>query len=295
MSIPLKDRKIIKEAVAGFQEKLKEAGDLVGVELKWEDQSPEWYKEALAASANVETLKHIPMYGRCLLEVFKEVSADEIGKKAIQDMMKDRKVEFIIRNPDFYIRDYFIWTPTALQIEVRSDSCGNWETYYSVENFIADTKQFTCQIDGHTFAMKHKKNFLENKPKIEEEMKKASAAYGSDLKWDPDYTKLRNWLLENEDPAIEKENLGNNIFSYVQFMVEQFNNFIKDADNKEAVQEKLDPSKRFGFVYWPENRSGDVTWAWDDDGAFCMGVKGKCFGYWITESYYSQSAIEATL
>jgi len=296
MSIPLKDRKIIKEAVAAFQGKLKEAGDLVGVELKWDDQSAEWYTASAAANAKVELLVSMPMYGKCLVAVFTEVGKDDIGKKAIQDLMATRKVEFIIRTGDFYIRDYFIWTDTALQIEVKAEGCGWWEGYYSVENFIKDAKTAVCHMDGHTFALKHKKNYLENKPKIEAAVKKASAAYGADLTWNPDYTKLRDWMMECQDPANDKENvMGNQITSYVEFLVEEFITFIKNPDNKEAIEEKLNDSKRLGFVYWPENKSGDVTWAWGDDGALCLGVKGKCFGYWITSSYYSQAGLEATL
>jgi len=77
------------------------------------------------------------------------------------------------------------------------------------------------------------------------------------------------------------------------FFSESFISFISNADNKEAIQEKMTANK-FGFQFLPKDNPNDVGWAWEN-GALCMQVTGNAFGYWIISSYYSPEKLEATL
>jgi len=248
MSLPLKARKLIKEAAAGFEEKLAKVSAVTGVPLTFVDNLAELYAAVNEVDASkVDKLAGLHYYADYMLEAFTELCKDEAGKEAAADILNSSggKVKFIWRDASVSLTEYYLWDETAFQIELRSYSIGCWSTSY---NDVAIQKKATVKFGGGTVGFLHKKKFLDNVPKIEKAMKAVSDAYGSEIKWDPDYTQLWNWLVANGDKIVGQDNLGNNVFNYVEFISEKFIEFIKDPDNKEAIQEKL-TTPRFGFKY----------------------------------------------
>jgi len=292
-TIPLATRKVIKEAVAGFNEKLKEASELVGVTLTWEDKSTELYEAVIAGGADAASIKELPSYAGYMVDAFKELSNEELGKEVLTNIFSKNngKVEFVIRDPTVSLSDYFSWNDSAFQIEIRSDGLGYWGGYYNAD---AIRTKATCEWNGHMVGLAQKKKLQEVEPQIAAAMKKASDAYGSEIRWDPDYSKLWSWLVETGDPGAKAQGLGDTILLYVEFFVDTFSKFIEDADNKEAIQGKM-TTPRFGFRYLPSSHPDYVNWAWGDDGSLLLDVVGAAFGSWISESYYSLANLEATL
>jgi hypothetical protein len=219
--------------------------------------------------------------------------SDEVSKEALQTILNScgGKVKFIWLDPEGTVSRYWIWDDSSFQIETRVDSLGCWTGYYTAE---ALSSKASVSWNGASVGVAQRKNLNAVEEEIQGFMKKASEAYGSEISWNPDYAKLHAWLVENDDQYAKSESLGNIIRDYVQFFTETFIKFIENADNKEAIQEKM-TTPRFGFAYLPKDYPEYVKWAWGEDGALLMEVVGAAFGYWITESYYSLDKLEATL
>jgi len=241
-----------------------------------------------------EKLKEMPSYGAYMIDAFKELTQDDLGKEGLADFLTSvgGKVKFIIFDPSVSLSNYWTKESDALGIEIRSDSFGCWGGYYSAEYL---EKLVTLPIEGVTISLTQRRSLKLVEGEIAAAMKKVSDAFGSELTWEPNYGKLWNWLVENSD-AYSKENsypLGNAIRDYVVFFSDTLTEFLGNADNKEAVQEKL-TAKKLGFVYLPKTHPDYVNWAWDD-GKLCLQIVGDRFGCWITTSYYSLENLEATL
>lgn len=293
MSIPLKYRKLTKEAVAGLEEKLKTASDLVGVPLTFVDTTAEIYAATAAISeTEPEKIKDLADYGTYLIEALKPLVATEIGKEAVANMFKksDGKVRFIVKGKEVSLEDYWIFDDQGLGIEIREDAIGAWSGYYSVE---ALEKTIDAPLDGAAISLKQRLSLVNVQPEIDAALKSASAAYGKDLIWDPDYANLWKWLVDNGDQYANKSsNLGNVIRDYVVFFTDIFKEFIANPDNKEAMQDKLTTNK-LGFSLQHKDAPGYVQWSWED-GKLTMDTKGGYFGCWLTTSYYSLELLEAT-
>jgi len=301
----LKDRKIVKEATAQWQTGLKEAGDVIGSTLNWDEANmTEVYKQS-AADGEVERLDptsryqtSISYYAKCLKGAFEEIANEEHGKKALQDLMKDRKVELVPRPKNYNeCMQYYIWTPTALQIEFKSDCVGYNADEYTAEALLKDLNVAVWTFNGHTWALKHKDDLLKVQPQIDSAMKTVSDAYGSELKWDPDYTQLRKNLMANNSDLwyYTQKDFPTRVKAYVDQVSKTLVEFVKDADNKEALTEKLDGSKTIDVTYVPNDHIPDVTYVWNDNGRLCMQIKTGQFGSYMDDSYYGQKNIEATL
>jgi len=296
MSIPLKYRKVIKEAVAGLEERLKEASAISGVTLTFEDNTSEIYAAMAAVDeSEPDKLKYLPDYGTLMVDAFKTVATDDIGKEGLASLLNSAggKVKFIIHPPSATLENYWVVDSTGFGIEIRSDSLGAWPGYYSADLI---GKLASVQTEGAQMSLMQRKNLAEVEGDIAAAMKKVSEAFGSELTWDPDYGKLWNWLVENADPYSVSDgwnNLGTAVSNYVTFFSDTLTEFLGNPDNKEAVQDKL-TTKKLGFAYLPKSVDKDVEWAWVD-GKLCLEVKAGAFGYWITTSYYSLDKLEATL
>jgi len=293
MSIPLKHRKVIKEAIAGFEERLKEASTVSGVELKFVDNTAEIYA-AMAAIGESEPdkLKYLPDYASYLVEAVKELARDDVGKEGLANLFNSTggNVKFLVRDKSASLTQYWVADSSAFGIEIREDSLGCWSTYYSTE---ALEKIATVAVEGVAISLTQRKNLKKVEPEIAAAIAKVSAAYGSELTWDPEYGRLWNWLVEYGDGYATSKNLGNATRDYVVFFADSLAEFVANPDNKEALQEKL-TSNKLGFTYLPKAHPKDVNWAWDG-GKLTLEVVGGAFGYWISSSYYSSDKLEATL
>jgi len=289
----LKLRKITKEAVAGLEEKLKTASDLVGVPLVFVDTTPEIYTATAAISeSEPEKIKTLPAYGDYLIAAIKTTIADAVGKESLANMFTktDGKIRFIVKGKEVGLADYWIFDDQGLGIEVRVDSLGCWSGYYSAE---ALEKIIIAPLDGAALSLKQRRNIEKNQPAIDAAIKSASAAYGKDLIWDPDYGKLFQWLVDNGDSyGKNTHNLGNVLKDYAVFFTDVFKQFIANPDNKEAMEEKLTTNKLV-FHLLPKDAAGAVKWSWED-GKLTMDAKGGSFGCWLTTSYYSLPLLEGT-
>jgi len=296
MSIPLKYRKVIKEALPALEGHLKEASELIGAPIVFEDNTAAIYAATAAVSEDEpEKMKYLPDYGSYLLEAIKTTASDDIGKESLAALFNSvgGKVKFLIRDPSVSLSDYYKLEDNAFGIEIRSDALGAWGGYYSAEYL---QKLATSQIEGASMSLAQRKNLKEAEGDINTSMQKVSKAFGSELQWDPDYGKLWNFLVANSEKYVDDPEwnpLGRKVKEYVEFFSDTLAEFLGNPDNKEAVEEKL-TAKKLGFSYLPANHSADVDWAWED-GKLCLQVKGGSFGCWITTSYYSLEKLEATL
>jgi len=296
MSIPLKFRKLIKEAVAGFEEHLKAASTICGTTLQFVDNTTEIFTAAMATSEEAaEYIKSLPDYGQYMIDAFKSMTEDDLGKEALTNLvtLAGGKVKFIIRDPSVSLTDYWVVDSTGFGIEIRSDSIGYWGGYYSAENL---QKLATVATEGAAMPLAQRRNLKELEGEISAAMKKLSAVYGGDLTWDPDYGKLWTWLKENDDQYAGDPgwyNLGKPVRDYVVFLSDTLGEFMSNDDNKEALKDKCTTNK-LGFSYLPKGYSEYVNWAWVD-GKLCLEVVGGSFACWITTGYYSLEKLEATL
>jgi len=288
MSIPLKYRKVIKESVAAFDEKLKEASTLAGVTLIFVDTTAEMYAAMAAVGADEpDKFKYLVDYGDLVVTAFKEICADDVGREGLAGYLNKvgGQVKFVMRDPSVSLVDYWVIDSTGLGLEIRSDALGAWTGYYTAEGL---GNKIPMSFQGADLPLSQRKKLKELDGEIQASMKAASAAFGAEITWDPNYGKLWTWLVENGDPYASNDGwkwMATGVRDYVAFFSETFIEFISNPDNKEAIQEKM-TAKKFGFRYLPKDHPDYVAWAWQD-GVLQMDVVGNAFGYWLTTSYYS--------
>jgi hypothetical protein len=283
MAIPLAARKAIKESVPKAEAALKQAGDAIGEPLVFTDNTPalwtglgESYQGALAANFHV--------YYEKLATVFKEFSTDPLRLSTLKERIKKVGGKVLVTLVDDSSPDnYFQFKDDALHIEVKASYFGSWIDYYSAA---ALEKQLSVSWNSHSLSLEAQKNINKAIPQVAEHMKRASSAYGAELKFDVEG--LGALYAHVGDRA--GEDFGDKVVDYAKTFADTFSEFVKNPDNKEAIQGALKTNK-IGFQLDADSAS-DVYWVWKD-GSLLMQVKPGYFGSWL--SYFSTSALEATL
>jgi len=283
MSIPLGARKAIKESVPKAEAALKQAGEAVGETLIFTDNTAELWA-GLGESYQSQLADWFPKYYEILATVFQEFAKDPLRLATLKERLKKVGGKVLVTIADANGPDnYFLFKDDGLHIEVKQSYWGSWMSYFSVE---ALEKQLNVEWAGHTLALPVRKNINEAIPKIGEQMARASAAYGAELKFDTDGL----GALYSHAGSDAGTDFGDKVVLYAKHFADIFSEFVKNPDNKEAVQGALKTNK-IGFQL-DSDSAKDVYWIWKD-GSLLIQVKKGYFGSWL--SYYTGAALEATL
>jgi hypothetical protein len=283
MSIPLAARKAIKEAVPKGEAALKKAGEAVGETLVFTDNTAELWT-ALGESYQGKLAEGFPVYYETLATVFQEFAKDPLRLAALKDRLKKVGGKVLISIADSNAADnYFLFKTDALHIDVKQSYWGSWMTYYSAA---ALEKQLDNEWAGHKLPLAVRKNIDNAMPQIADQMKSASAAYGAELKFDTEGL----GALYSHVGSRAGEDFGDKVVAYAKQFATTFSEFVKNPDNKEAIQGALKTNK-IGFQLAADSAE-DKYWIWEG-GSLLMQVKAGYFGSW--HSYYGTSQLEATL
>lgn len=282
--IPLKDRKAIKEAVPLAEAEVKKAGDALGITLTLVENTGDLY-EALG-DKGPSLAESYPKYFAQLVQTCTEFAKNATRKEAIIGKFNAVGGKVTIKIIDSSASDaYYNFSSDALLIEVKASYWGSWMSYYNAEYM---EKVITVDFQGVEVPLIAKRNVNEFIPQIEAELKKASAVYGHELTWQIEKLGAVAAWLKADNRSID--DFGAKVFDYVKQFVTTFSNFVKNADNKEAVEDAF-KTNQVGFKTVSSSES-DVYFLWED-GSLLLQVKSSYWGSWL--SYYKEEYLEKTL
>jgi len=275
MSIPLKVRKIIKEATTKCEESLKKAGDSVGVTLTFIDNLAEVH-----GILEDELVEHVPAYFAQLEVVFAEFAAQETRKESLVECLTKvgGKVGLRIVSADVY---YEI-DGDGFWLAATKSSFGSWLSYWDSPRL---ELLLQATLDGHPVPLIVKRSLVEALPVIQGHVTRASAAYGQTIVWAVDHGEAWQHLQET-DPAA----FGLNASLYAEQFANMFISFISSPDNKEAVMDTWKTSQ-LKFNVDPAS-SGYTYWKWKD-GDLYFDISPSYYGLWISK--FDGASFEATL
>lgn len=272
MSIPLKSRKAIKEAIPLAEAEVLKASNAIGVTLTFDDNTADLW--AALGEAKGDTLgPALPKYFVELAKTFAEFSKDASRKEALVDALnavggKVRLVMVPANNKDVY----FSFAPDAFCLETKPNYWGSWLSSFNAENL---EKIMRVDYQGANMPLLAKRKLMESMSAIESEVKRASGVFGSSLTWDVNYGDV--WKhLGNDSKASD---FGVSVVKYAKQFGDALGEFFKNATRKEAFLDAL-TTGRVGFSLAAANDK-DVYWVWKD-GAILMQIKPSYWGSWIS-------------
>jgi len=283
MSIPLAARKAIKESIPKAEAALKKAGEAIGETLVFTENTAELWT-ALGDSQQTKLAEAFHVYYESLATVFQEFAQDPVRIAALKDRLKKVGGKVFLKVVDSSGPDnYFLFKDDGLYIDVKQSYWGSWMSYY---NASALEKQLSVEWGGHKLTLAARKNLNSAMPQIAEHMKRASTAYGTELTFDTDGLAA----LYSHVGTRAGDDFGDKVVVYVKQFADTFSEFVKNPDNKEAIQDALKTNK-IGF--YPDSDSAtDTYWVWKE-GSLRMQIKASYFGSW--HSYFGTSQLEKTL
>jgi hypothetical protein len=286
--IPLKSRKSIKT----FQEKaeplIKKASAAFGKELTLIDNTADIFATLQTAGKSEDylfnlgdpLLSYVDQFVKFMVEFCK--NAD--NKEQLEAELVTAKFGIRIIGDDADEK-YLKLEDGVLWMEAKASWFGSYLSYYDETRL--------CSILGSSDSMplNTRKSLRTAQTKIDDYMKKSSKLFGAELSWVDNYQELYDKLNKAGKSQDYLFDLGTPIILYADQLMKCFEEFCKDADNKEALQEVLTSGKCGVRFKAPEKESDEYFVI--EDGTLWMETQENWFGSYL--SYYSSDCLEKKL
>jgi len=291
--IPLKTRKSIKT----FQEKadalIKKASAAFGKELCLIDNTADLFQALQAAGKSEDSLFGIGdtlfEYVQQFVKAFVEFCANPDNKEQLEAELITAKfgIRFDSRPTDDETTNaqrYWVLEDGVLWMETEPNYFGSYLSYFDT------TRLVSILGASDSMPLNTRKSLKEAQVKIDKCMQKASKLFGAELSWVDNYQTIYDKLKAHGKSQDYLFGLGAEIVQYAEQLAKAFEEFCKDADNKEALQEVLTAGK-VGLRFLDPD-ADNKYWV-IDDGTLWMEAQPNYFGSYL--SYYSSDSLEKKL
>jgi len=288
--IPLKTRKSIKTALEKGDAAIKKASAAFGKELTFVDNTSDLFEALKAANKSEDWLFGLGDYIVPYIEQFTKVMCDFCKNADNKEQLEAELItaKFGVRldprtGEDASSGDrYWVVDEGVLWVETKPDWFGSYLSYY-------DEDRLSKILGGaDSMSLNTRKSLRAAQVEIDKCMQKASKCFGAELTWVDNYQTLHDAWKASGKSQDYLNDLGTTIKAYPAQLVTTFEEFCKDADNKEALQEVLTTGKvgvRFA-------EQADTYWV-IEDGTLWMETQPSYFGSYL--SYYDKDRLERKL
>jgi len=285
MSIPLANRKAIKEAVVKAEAHVKKAGEAIGETLVFTDNTADIWA-ALTETQQPWLQTNFDKYYEYLINTCTDFAKDPVRLEALKAAVQKvgGKVLLLVRPDDSGPDRFWSFRDDAWCIDVRRAKFA-----VSLFDHKADNLEKVMEVDfqGIKLPLKVVRNFKTGIAEVREHTKRASAACGKELTWIEDnYAQL----YLHVDPKSRIDEFGLRMAPYAKQLADTLTEFCKNADNKEALNDAL-KSNKVGFYLEPNNgKAKPFIWK---DGSLLLEIRPSYWG--ISHYEFSPKNLEATL
>jgi len=281
--IPLKVRKNIKTADPKIQEQVEHISKSFGKSLIWDDNSDEIYNalenysEGKGEDIGDKMVEYVSQLNKCIAEFVKNPD----NKESLEQFLTGGKIGIKIIDSS-ETEQYFKLIDGSLYMESKANYWGSYISYFNPEYL---EKILTLEHNSTKMTLVAKRNLNDSLPKIEKSLAGLSKAFGKPITLDDNFGEIYT-ALETYSQG-RGEDLGAKLLEYVNQAVACVTGFIKDEDNKEALEEEWSSGKlRVAII---DSSVSDQYWR-IVDGVLQMESKANYWGSYM--SYFNEEYLE---